>query len=141
MQPVKAASVRSEINVTPLVDVVLVLLIIFMVVTPMLQKGPAVRLPMTSNPPKKPDDQKQLLVAIRHDKVMWLEKEQLPEDQFEARMREAYDRNPGSSVVIKGDARLTYGDVKHAILTVKDAGFTQVGLIVDKRDTGEATGG
>jgi biopolymer transport protein ExbD len=140
MQPVKAANVRSDINVTPLVDVMLVLLIIFMVVTPMLQKGPAVKLPLTNNPPKKPEDQKQLLVAISHDRRMWLEKDQISEAQFEAAIREAYERNPGSSVVIKGDARLSYGDVKRAVLTVKDAGFTQVGLIVEKRDTGATEG-
>src|SRR5262245_8129144 len=135
MPVVKAAAVRSEINVTPLVDVVLVLLIIFMVITPMLQKGPPVQLPMTANPPKKPEDQKQLLVAVTHRQTVWLEKEEMAEDAFAAKVKEAFDRNPGYSIVIKGDKRLTYGDVKRAMIAVKDAGFTEVGLIVDKRDT------
>jgi biopolymer transport protein ExbD len=131
----KAAAVRSDINVTPLVDVVLVLLIIFMVVTPMLQKGPAVRLPVTQNPPKKPDDKDQILVAIEDDREMWIDKEKVPESQFAPRIHEAYERSSKSTVVIKGDGRLTYGDVKKAMLAVKEAGFSSVGLIVDKRQT------
>ncbi len=130
---VKAADVKSEINVTPLVDVVLVLLIIFMVVTPMLQKGPPVRLPITSNPPKKPEDKNQILVALEEDKEIWIEKDRMAEVDFEARIREWFQRNPGSNVVIKADSRLTYGEVKRAMLKVKDAGFREVGLIVEKR--------
>jgi biopolymer transport protein TolR len=129
----KAAAVRSDINVTPLVDVVLVLLIIFMVVTPMLQKGPAVRLPVTQNPPKKPDDKDQILVAIEDDREMWIDKEKVLEPQFAPRIREAYQRSSKSTVVIKGDGRLNYGDVKKAMLAVKEAGFSSVGLIVEKR--------
>ena len=134
MQIAKAAGVKAEINVTPLVDVVLVLLIIFMVVTPMLQKGPAVRLPMTENPPKKPDEKNQILIAIEQSKTMWIEKEKMSEDQFATKIKEVFERNQNSTVVIKGDARLTYGDVKKAMLKVKEAGFKTVGLIADKRD-------
>ena len=131
----KPGAVRSEINVTPLVDVVLVLLIIFMVVTPMLQKGPAVKLPMTANPEKKPDEKNQILVAIEQDKDIWIEKDRIADEQFDARIQEAFQRNPGGSVVIKGDARLTYGDVKRTMMRVKEAGFQEVGLIVDKKQT------
>ena len=68
MLRIKAGKPNSEINVTPLVDVMLVLLIIFMVVTPMLQSGPAVKLPVTSDPPQKPEDKTQILVALTVDK-------------------------------------------------------------------------
>jgi biopolymer transport protein ExbD len=125
--------VRSEINVTPLVDVVLVLLIIFMVVTPMLQKGPAVKLPVTENPERKPDEKHQILVAIESDGEIWLDKEKLAEAGFEPKIREAHERNPRGTVVIKGDARLEYGQVKAAMLAIKDAGFSSVGLIVEQR--------
>ena len=134
MQIAKAAGVKAEINVTPLVDVVLVLLIIFMVITPMLQKGPAVKLPTTENPPKKPDEKNQILIAIEQSKTMWIEKEKMSEDQFATKIKEVFERNQNSTVVIKGDARLTYGDVKKAMLKVKEAGFKTVGLIADKRD-------
>jgi biopolymer transport protein TolR len=133
MKVAEAAAVKSDINVTPLVDVVLVLLIIFMVVTPMLQKGAAVQLPVTEAPPKKPEDVKQLMVVIEQSKRIWIEKETTTEEQFAERMREAFQRNPGSAVVIKGDARLTYGDVKRTMLSVEAAGFREVGLIASKR--------
>jgi biopolymer transport protein ExbD len=126
-------SVRSDINVTPLVDVVLVLLIIFMVVTPMLQRGPAVKLPVTSNPPKKPDDKNQVLVVVEEDRDVWIDNDRMSEAEFGQRIAETRERNPGSTVVIKGDARLTYGDVKRVMLKVKDVGFSGVGLIVEKR--------
>lgn len=134
MQLVKAAGVKSEINVTPLVDVVLVLLIIFMVITPMLTKGPPVKLPVAENPPKKPDEKSQILIAIEQSKAMWIEKEKMSEEVFATKINEVFQRNQNSTVVIKGDARLTYGDVKKAMLQVKDAGFKSVGLIADKRD-------
>ncbi len=127
-----AGTPNSEINVTPLVDVMLVLLLIFMVVTPMLQKGPAVKLPMTTEPPKKPEDKNQILIAIQADKNIWLDKEKMTEAAFSAKIQEAYERNAKATVVIKGDARLTYGDVKKMMQKVKDTGFQEVGLIAEK---------
>jgi biopolymer transport protein ExbD len=134
VQVAKAAAVRSDINVTPLVDVVLVLLIIFMVVTPMLQKGPPVKLPMSGDPPKKPEDKNQILVAVAQDKKYYLEKRPLSDAEFTAAITEVFERNSKASVVIKGDARLTYGDVKKAMLEVKKVGFEQVGLIAQKTE-------
>lgn len=134
-QPTNTGQVRSEINVTPLVDVVLVLLIIFMVVTPMLQKGPPVKLPVTSDPPKKPDDKSQLMVAVSQAKEVWIEKDRVAEGAFATRLRELYERNPNSAIVVKADARLTYGDVKRVVLDIKEAGFTSVGLITSKRES------
>jgi biopolymer transport protein TolR len=131
-----SGNIKSDINVTPLVDVVLVLLIIFMVVTPMLQKGQAVTLPQASNPAKKPDDKNQILVVESIKKEMWIEKEKISEELFPTKMKETFERNPGSTVVIKADARLTYGDVKKTLLKVKDAGYQQVGLIAEKKEKG-----
>ena len=134
MGPSSAGNVKADINVTPLVDVVLVLLIIFMVVTPMLQKGKAVTLPRTNNPAKKPDDKNQVLVVVDYQKQMSIDKDSVLEAQFPDKIKEAFERNPGSSVVIKADSRLTYGDVKKTMLQVKGAGYTQVGLITEKRE-------
>jgi biopolymer transport protein TolR len=135
VESVKAEAVRSDINITPLVDVVLVLLIIFMVVTPMLQKGPAVMLPKASDPPKKPEDKNQILIVVSKDKGTYVEKDQMPNDEaFQTRLTEEYQRNKQASIVIKGDARLPYGDVKKAMLKVKATGFEQVGLITQKQD-------
>ena len=135
MRNVKVENVRSEINVTPLVDVVLVLLIIFMVVTPMLQKGPPVVLPKASDPPKKPEDKSQILIVVAKDKPLYVEKDAMKDEaEFIARLGEEYLRNKNASIVIKGDARLPYGDVKKAMLKVKETGFEQVGLISQKQD-------
>ena len=135
MQSVKAAEVNSAINVTPLVDVMLVLLIIFMVVTPMLQKGPPVIMPKASDPPKKPEEKTQILVTVSQNKDLWIEKEKMPGDaEFAARLAEEFQRNKSASIVLKGDARLTYGDIKKALLKVKEVGFEQVGLISQKQD-------
>jgi biopolymer transport protein TolR len=134
MELSKGADVKSDINVTPLVDVVLVLLIIFMVVTPMLQKGQAVQIPLTLNPPKKPDDKNQIMVVIALNHDMWIEKEKMSEDQFPAKIKETFERSSGSTVVIKADSRLTYGDVKKTMIKIKEAGFQQVGLIAQKKE-------
>ena len=135
MQSVKVDPVRSDINVTPFVDVVLVLLIIFMVVTPMLQKGPPVTLPTASDPPKKPEDKNQILIAVSKDKGIFVEKDQMvSDDAFVAKLAEEFVRNKNASIVIKGDARLPYGDVKKAMMKVKEAGFEQVGLITQKEE-------
>jgi biopolymer transport protein ExbD len=120
VQSVKIADVNSAINVTPLVDVMLVLLIIFMVITPMLQKGPPVIMPKASNPPQKPEEKTQILITVNDKKVVYVDKEPYTDDaQFAARITEEYQRNKNATVVLKGDARLTYGDVKKVMLKVK----------------------
>lgn len=125
--------VKSEINVTPLVDVCLVLLIIFMVVTPMLQKGVDVQLPTADNPAKKPEGQNQVLLAMKADKTMWYENHWLPEKDLSARLVELHVRAPGKEIVVKADARLSYGDVKRLLKLVKDAGFTNMSLIAERK--------
>jgi biopolymer transport protein TolR len=136
VQSVKPAQLNSAINVTPLVDVMLVLLIIFMVVTPMLQKGTPVIMPKASDPPKKPEEKTQILITVSLTKDLYIEKEKMPgEAQFADRLAEEYLRNKNATIVLKGDARLTYGDVKKAMLKVKEVGFEQIGLITQKQDS------
>src|SRR5512146_1737691 len=100
---------KSEINVTPLVDVMLVLLIIFMVVTPMLQKGKAVLLPKTDHPDKKPDSDKELL-SSQSDKMIFIDAKWYPNAEFAAKMKEYGERAASKDVLIKADKQLTYGD-------------------------------
>jgi biopolymer transport protein ExbD len=135
--------VNSNINVTPLVDVMLVLLIIFMVVTPMLQKGAAVQLPVTEQPTKQEESKEQILLAVQYggdpnqasavDIAQGTDKEKVSADALGPRLSEYFQRDPGTSVVIKGDRRLNYGVVKKAMLDVKKAGFEQVGLITQPK--------
>jgi biopolymer transport protein TolR len=134
VQSVKVEPVNSAINVTPLVDVVLVLLIIFMVITPMLQKGPPVIIPTATDPPQKPEEKSQILITISEKKMVYVDKDLMGgDDQFNARITEEYQRNKNATVVLKGDARLTYGDVKKVMLKVKEVGFEQVGLITQRQ--------
>lgn len=124
---------KSDINVTPLVDVCLVLLIIFMVVTPMLQKGKAVMLPQTERPDKKPESDKELLISVQADKTIFIDTKWFPDKEFAARMKELGERASNKDVLIKADQRLTFGDVKHVMGMIKDAGFEHVGLITEKK--------
>ena len=132
--------VRSDINVTPLVDVVLVLLIIFMVVTPMLQKGKDVLLPMTNNPKSsKSDDENEVMISLTSDKQLYMGQDPVTKEVLQQKMSEDFERNPGKKILIKGDRRLTFGDVKDIMMIINDAGFTNVSVMSDKRksDSGE----
>ena len=137
MQPASPLKVQSAINVTPLVDVVLILLIIFMVIAPQLHAGPDVQLPTTDQPQKKQDDGRQILVAIQWDGTIWLDSDHVTAEQFLPRIREAATERPDWRVVIKGDARLKFGEVRRAMLAVEAAGFKDVGLIAERRDESE----
>jgi biopolymer transport protein TolR len=126
---------QSDINVTPLVDVCLVLLIIFMVVTPMLQKGFDVQLPTTENPDKKPENANQTLVSVKwaNPPVYYLGQAPMSKQDFEKELVELYQRKPNAELVIKADQRLKYSDVKEVMKMTKDAGFQNVGLIAEKK--------
>ena len=138
-------SVQSDINVTPLVDVCLVLLIIFMVVTPLLQKGIPIQLPTTDNPGKKPENEKQKLITIEWatPPKYYIGSKWFPKEDFQKELDELFQRSPATELVIKADQRLKYGDVKEVMKMTKEAGFQDVGLITDTRKKpGEAgTGG
>jgi biopolymer transport protein TolR len=124
--------VKSDINVTPLVDVVLVLLIIFMVVTPMLQKGVNVMLPLTTNPDKKPDSENQLIVSVKSDSTIYIDTNWVPKTEFVNQMKEMYQRSPGKEIMIKGDSRLRYKDIKKVMDMINEAGYENVGLITER---------
>jgi len=129
---------QSDINVTPLVDVCLVLLIIFMVVTPLLQKGIPVNLPTTDNPDRKPENQDQRLITIewKEPPAIYLDKDPLPKEEFQRQLDELFQRKPATELVIKADKRLNYGDVKEVMKMTKEAGFQNVGLIAERKQRG-----
>jgi biopolymer transport protein TolR len=125
---------KSDINLTPLVDVCLVLLIIFMVVTPMLQKGRPVLLPQTDKPEKKPESKNEILVSVEADKNIFIESKWFPDREFASKMKELGERAGSTKdVLIKADNRLNYGDVKKVMKLIKDGGFEKVGLIAEKK--------
>ena len=129
----EASAVKSDINVTPLVDVCLVLLIIFMVVTPLLQAGRPVQLPETNQPEKMPEGAKQLSVAIEQDGNVFLGDKWIPEDQLMATFQDIHERTPDKNVVIKADRRLKYAEVRKLMKVLNQAGFPGVGLETHKK--------
>lgn len=136
---VSKAAMTSDINVTPLVDVVLVLLIIFMVVTPMLQKGVPVNLPVTEGPDKTPDTEKQLQISVKSDGSVYLGPNVVRKDQVEASLKEIFERTPDREIAVKGDRMVKYGDVLDVLKACREVGFNDVGLIAQPKKT--ATGG
>ena len=132
------AALNADINVTPLVDVCLVLLIIFMVVTPMLQKGVPVNLPVTENPDKTPDTEKQLLISVKADGSVYLGPNVVRKDQVETALKEIHERTPDREVAVKGDKLVKYGDVLDVLRALREVGFNDVGLIAQPKKTGEA---
>src|SRR6476620_5462186 len=121
-----AAALNSDINVTPLVDVCLVLLIIFMVVTPMLQKGVPVNLPVTEDPEKTPDTEKQLLISVKADKTVYVGSNAVRKEEVKSVLQELQQRTPDREVAVKGDRLAMYGDVVDVLKACRDVGFNDV---------------
>jgi biopolymer transport protein TolR len=132
------APLNANINVTPLVDVCLVLLIIFMVVTPMLQKGIPVNLPVTDSPDKTPDTEKQLQISVKADGSVYLGPNVIRKDQVESSLKEIFERTPDREIAVKGDKLVKYGDVLDVLRALREVGFNDVGLIAQPKKSGEA---
>ena len=121
------ATRRTEINVTPLVDVVLVLLIIFMVVTPMLHRGVHVQLPETKNHEKKQDTGEQLVVTIRGDGAVFIETDRIADDQL-VDAREAGAEEARGRCTCAATSAVRYGVVRKVLEKIHDAGAQNVGM-------------
>jgi biopolymer transport protein TolR len=120
----------TEINVTPLVDVMLVLLIIFMVTAPMLQTGVDVDLP-EAKAQTIPDDEGKLILTVTKDKRMFLGKMQIPFDDVEKILRGNAKLNADHELYLHADKALLYGDVVKIMAAVKQAGVDKLGMVTD----------
>jgi biopolymer transport protein ExbD len=128
---------NSDINVTPFVDVCLVLLIIFMVVTPMLQEGIQINLPFAKHTTQAEDEESHaIVVAVKREgnapESIFVQKKQIPREQYLAEMTEIHDRMPEKSVLIKADRSMKYGDVRRVMIETNEAGFQLVSLVTEK---------
>ncbi len=128
--------VTSDINVTPMADVMLVLLIIFMVVTPMLQKGQAVELARTKNPidMKEADRDDAVLVTVTRDGKLYLGQEKISVDALATKVNDLLASRLEKKVFVKSDLRAKYGDVVQVVDTIRNAGVDQVGLLTERLD-------
>jgi len=120
--------VKSDINVTPLVDVVLVLLIIFMVITPLLQRGKAVQLPKAKLISALKSGGDPILVSVTPDGKTWIDKHEVPRDQISEALVGEMARLPGAPIVIKGDKDLDYKVMREVILEVSKTRVLGVSL-------------
>jgi biopolymer transport protein TolR len=127
--------VNSDINVTPMVDVMLVLLIIFMVVTPMLRPGMPVDLAQTENPVSMADAEKEdaLLLAVTRDGRIFFGSEQVTADSLTARLKSTLEKRSEKKVFVKSDARAKYGSVADVVDNIRAAGADQIGLLTEQK--------
>jgi biopolymer transport protein ExbD/biopolymer transport protein TolR len=132
--------VRAEINVTPLVDVVLVLLIIFMVITPMIVRGVSVDLPVTSHHDRKNDDNKDLIVSINASGDIYVNADKVPIDRLTASVQEERRRYPDKGIYLKADHRIRYGTARAAMEAIHKAGVEDVQIGTDEQKPGTASG-
>jgi biopolymer transport protein TolR len=131
---VQSGSVNASPNIIPMADIMLVLLIIFMVVTPMLQPGIPVDLAKVTNPIDMPNADKDdaVIVAISRDGTVFLGHTMTAMDDISSRVRDRISVNLDKTVFIKSDARAKYGDVVRVVDRVRSSGVDSVGLLTDK---------
>ncbi|HVL67266.1 MAG TPA: biopolymer transporter ExbD [Vicinamibacterales bacterium] len=133
---------KSDINVTPMVDVMLVLLIIMMLVAPMLQKGVDVKLPEAGNTADKPDTQEQTVVAVDAANQFWINGVRVSRGEFADRVKRVLEERSERVVLIKGDQDASYAAIMEAMDYLHEAQIEDIALITDrKRDANDPQGG
>ena len=120
----------SEINVTPFVDVMLVLLIVFMVTAPLLTVGVPVDLPKTKAPALG-QDREPLSITVRRDGVIFLQKEQVPEAALVDKLTAIASNGYNQRIFVRGDTQANYGKVMQVMGLLAASGFTHIGLVTD----------
>jgi biopolymer transport protein ExbD len=135
-----STGVKSDINVTPLVDVMLVLLIIMMIVAPLLQQGVTVTLPKATNTTEKPETQGQTVVAIDSDGRFYVNAVEVPKDRLQSRIAEIFETAETRVVIIKADVDVEYAAVMEAMDQLRASGIEDMGLITDPERGGTALG-
>lgn len=135
-------AVVADINVTPMVDIMLVLLIIFMVITPMLQKGVSVDMAKATNPRemREADQDDAVVVAVTRDGKIYLGSDQLVVERLAERIQDLLAAKVDKTVYVKSDRRAKYGGVVDVVDTVRSAGVDTLGLLTDKVDKKNPSG-
>ena len=131
----EGAKINSDINVTPMVDVMLVLLIIFMVVTPMLQHGVSVDMAQVNNPEQMPDADKEdaLLVSVMRNGDVFFGTDKITVDNLTTKVKDRLANKADKRVYVKADARAHFGNVVQVVDSVRAAGVDDLGLLTDQR--------
>jgi len=129
--------VKSDINVTPLVDVMLVLLIIMMLVAPLMQQGVPVKLPVASNYVDKPETNNQTVVAIAANKAVYLNAKFIATEELGKKVEEALKDKVEKVVLIKADQEVDYSAVMAAMDQLHQVGVEDIGLVTDQKKAGQ----
>ena len=139
----KGSNVSSAINVTPMVDVMLVLLIIFMVITPMLQNKVQIDMAKVDNPTAMPDADKEdaIVVAITRSGDVFLGQNKIALSELGPAVQQRLSDTPGKTIYIRADARAQFRGVEDAIDAVRTAGVDDVGLLTQKKEGAGGAGG
>jgi biopolymer transport protein TolR len=132
--------VKADINVTPLVDVMLVLLIIMMLVAPMLEQGVPINLPPAVNSVEKPQSQEQTIVAISAQRLIYLNAKPVTEGELATKVNETLEGKAARTVLIKADEEVDYGAVMAVMDQLRQAGIEDIGLVTASR-TGQGGAG
>jgi biopolymer transport protein ExbD len=134
--------VKSDINVTPLVDVMLVLLIIMMLIAPMLQQGVSLRLPTATNTVDKPESADQTVIAVAANKEIYLNAKPIREADLAQRVTDILESKTEKIVLIRADEEVEYGAVMAVMDQLRQAAVEDIGLITEKtKNTGGGAGG
>jgi biopolymer transport protein ExbD len=133
MQVGGGGGIKADINVTPLVDVMLVLLIIMMIVAPLLQQGVPVTLPLAANSSEKPETQEQTVVTIDRNRDVYVNAVPVAPSQLQSRIKTALEDKSDKIVIIKADEEAPYSAVMDTMDELRAAGIEDMGLITETR--------
>jgi biopolymer transport protein TolR len=135
----KKGGAMSDINVTPMADIMIVLLIIFMVITPMLQKGVDVKLPLAGNTKERKDEPKSITVAVKKDATTFLGGIKVEnQNDLIPQLKEKLEDMPegGKMIYLKADQELAYSEVMKVMDLAREAGVEEIALIAEPRTQG-----